>query len=127
MIVQRLLSSSLLFFLSVVTILTARVAHAAEIETTAPLQVTAYNKELCQPRSHNITDPSSTTSLQAPDQFTVTWKTTADVSGSNTVDAPEIVIEVIRDWSPNGADRFYQLILDHYYDCAAFFRVVPGE
>ena len=122
MIVQRLSLS--LFFLSGVTLLTAQAVQAAEIETTAPLQVTAYNKELCQPRSHNNTHPA--TSIHAPDQFTVTWKTTADVSG-NTVDAPEIVIEVIRDWSPNGADRFYQLILDRYYDCAAFFRVVPGE
>jgi cyclophilin family peptidyl-prolyl cis-trans isomerase len=31
-----------------------------------------------------------------------------------------------RSWSPYGVDRLYQLILDHYFDCAVFFRVVPG-
>ena len=35
------------------------------------------------------------------------------------------MLEVIRDWSPLGVDRFYQLIQDNYYDCGAFFRVVP--
>ena len=25
-----------------------------------------------------------------------------------------------------GADRFYQLVMDNYYNCATFFRVVPN-
>ncbi|HEX6941297.1 MAG TPA: peptidylprolyl isomerase [Gemmatimonadaceae bacterium] len=36
-----------------------------------------------------------------------------------------IVIEAHRDWSPNGVDRFYQLVQDGYYDDVRFFRVVP--
>jgi peptidyl-prolyl cis-trans isomerase A (cyclophilin A) len=37
-----------------------------------------------------------------------------------------IVIEAHRDWSPNGVDRFYQLVQSGYYDDIRFFRVVPG-
>jgi peptidyl-prolyl cis-trans isomerase A (cyclophilin A) len=39
--------------------------------------------------------------------------------------AGSFVIEIHRDWSPNGADRFYQLVREHYYDNSRFFRVVP--
>ncbi|HXR97947.1 MAG TPA: peptidylprolyl isomerase [Terriglobales bacterium] len=34
-------------------------------------------------------------------------------------------IEVHREWSPNGADRFYYLARHGFYNGAAFFRVVP--
>ena len=35
------------------------------------------------------------------------------------------IIEVQRSWSPNGADRFYNLVKSGFYDEARFFRVVP--
>jgi peptidyl-prolyl cis-trans isomerase A (cyclophilin A) len=38
-----------------------------------------------------------------------------------------IVIEVHRDWAPNGADRFYELVTGGYYDDNRFFRVVAGR
>jgi peptidyl-prolyl cis-trans isomerase A (cyclophilin A) len=38
-----------------------------------------------------------------------------------------IVIEVHRDWSPHGADRFYNLVCAGYYDDARFFRVIKGR
>jgi peptidyl-prolyl cis-trans isomerase A (cyclophilin A) len=36
------------------------------------------------------------------------------------------VIEVHRDWAPNGADRFYNLIKNGFYDNVRFFRVISG-
>ncbi len=37
-----------------------------------------------------------------------------------------VVIDVTRAWSPAGADRFYKLVKDGFYDGARFFRIVPG-
>jgi peptidyl-prolyl cis-trans isomerase A (cyclophilin A) len=38
----------------------------------------------------------------------------------------DFVVEVTRAWAPLGADRFYNLVKNHFFDGAAFFRVLPG-
>lgn len=35
-------------------------------------------------------------------------------------------IDVHRDWAPNGADRFYNLVKYGFYDDVRFFRVIDG-
>ena len=40
--------------------------------------------------------------------------------------AGDFVVEARRDWSPLGAERFYQLVKDGFYDDCRFFRVLPG-
>jgi peptidyl-prolyl cis-trans isomerase A (cyclophilin A) len=55
--------------------------------------------------------------VAAPSVFQVRLETTKGA----------IVIEVHRDWAPNGADRFYQLVTSRYYDGNRFFRVVAGR
>ena len=40
--------------------------------------------------------------------------------------AGAFVVEVRRDWAPNGADRFYNLVKNGFYDDCRFFRVVSG-
>jgi cyclophilin family peptidyl-prolyl cis-trans isomerase len=53
---------------------------------------------------------------QAPDSFRVTFETTR---GS-------FVVQVNRAWAPHGADRFYALVQNQFFDGDPFFRVVPG-
>ena len=36
------------------------------------------------------------------------------------------VVDVRRDWAPNGADRFYNLVKNGFYDGVRFFRVLDG-
>jgi peptidyl-prolyl cis-trans isomerase A (cyclophilin A) len=38
----------------------------------------------------------------------------------------EFTVEVTRAWAPQGADRFYNLVANGYYDECRFFRVVKG-
>ena len=52
----------------------------------------------------------------APDSFRVAFETTRG----------RFVVEVVRVLSPHGADRFYDLAADGFFDESAFFRVVPG-
>ena len=52
----------------------------------------------------------------APDSFLAHFET-----GQGT-----FTVEVTRAWAPRGADRFYDLVRQGYYDDARFHRVVPG-
>lgn len=63
----------------------------------------------------NLLKPS-TLQEKAPDNYEVKFKTTRG----------DFTVQVTRAWSPLGADRFYNLMKAHFYDDAAFFRVVPG-
>ena len=54
------------------------------------------------------------------EQAPATFKANFDTS------AGPFVIEVHRDWAPNGADRFYNLVKRGFYDEVRFFRVIPG-
>lgn len=40
--------------------------------------------------------------------------------------AGDFVVQVHREWAPIGADRFYNLVANGYYDGARFFRVIQG-
>jgi peptidyl-prolyl cis-trans isomerase A (cyclophilin A) len=53
---------------------------------------------------------------QAPATFKARFDTTKGA----------FVIEVTRAWAPKGADRFYNLVKNGFYDNARFFRVVSG-
>ena len=53
---------------------------------------------------------------QAPATYKARFDTTKGV----------FVIEVTRAWAPKGADRFYNLVKNGFYDNARFFRVISG-
>ncbi|WP_083239534.1 peptidylprolyl isomerase [Methyloceanibacter superfactus] len=63
----------------------------------------------------NLGDPSSLNE-KAPAVYKAKFDTSKGI----------FVIEVHRDWSPNGADRFYNLVKNGYYNDVRFFRVIDG-
>ena len=60
--------------------------------------------------------PAPGQTLHAPDVFRVRFETSQG----------PFVVEVHRDWAPQGADRFHALAAAGYFDDSRFFRVVPG-
>jgi len=64
-----------------------------------------------------ISDPANEKmKLTAPDTYEALFHTTAG----------DFTVKVTRAWAPVGADRFYSLVKNGYYDGNRFFRVVPG-
>ena len=63
----------------------------------------------------SLTGQDRVEAKKAPAVFKVKFETTAG----------NFIVEVHRDWSPNGADRFYNLVDSKFYDNCKFFRVVP--
>jgi len=63
----------------------------------------------------SLKNPASLTE-KAPDAYKVRLDTTAG----------PVVIQVTRAWAPLGADRFYNLVKNGFYDDVRFFRVIPG-
>ena len=63
----------------------------------------------------SLMSPSSL-NAQAPPVFKAKFTTTKG----------DFVVEVHRDWAPLGADRFFNLVKNGFYDDATFFRVLPG-
>jgi peptidyl-prolyl cis-trans isomerase A (cyclophilin A) len=62
-----------------------------------------------------LKDPSKLKE-KAPATFKVKFLTTKG----------EFLLDVTRAWSPNGADRFYNLVKHGFFDGVKFFRVVPN-
>jgi peptidyl-prolyl cis-trans isomerase A (cyclophilin A) len=78
-------------------------------DSKAPVaaKATPFDLALLQP---------ATLRAKAPDVYEVKFVTTQGEFG----------VKVTRSWAPNGADRFFNLVRHHFYDGAAFFRVLPG-
>jgi len=66
-------------------------------------------------QSANLANPAALRE-QAPAEFKVKFETTKGI----------FVLDVHRNWAPNGADRFYNLVKNGFYDNVRFFRVISG-
>jgi peptidyl-prolyl cis-trans isomerase A (cyclophilin A) len=62
-----------------------------------------------------LKDPAALTE-KAPETYKAKFVTTQG----------DFVLDVTRSWSPNGADRFYNLVKHGFFDGVKFFRVVPN-
>lgn len=60
------------------------------------------------------------------DPATLNEKAPASYKVRLDTSAGPVVIQVTRDWAPLGADRFYNLVKNGFYDGVRFFRVIPG-
>jgi peptidyl-prolyl cis-trans isomerase A (cyclophilin A) len=67
------------------------------------------------PKAPAVADRSNAP-LKGPDHYKVKFETTKG----------DFVIEVHREWSPYGADRFHELVKSGVYDNCKFFRAVKG-
>ena len=83
------------------------IALALVVHLSACESAPSYNPMLLTPESLTET---------APDVFQARFETSKG----------DFVIEVRREWSPIGADRFYNLVANGYYDNVRFFRVIAG-
>ncbi len=72
-------------------------------------------KEKGSGTSAGFADPSKLTE-KAPDTYKVQFDTTKG----------KFTVEVTRSLSPNGADRFYNLVKSGFFKDVAFFRVIKG-
>lgn len=75
----------------------------------------AFQQAGAQANKEKLMNPASLTE-KAPDVFQAKFETTKGA----------FVIEVTRAWAPSGADRFYNLVKNGYYDNCRFFRVLSG-
>ena len=95
----------------------ALVADVSSAQADKPVQAKAKDAEKREVDLKVLADPAhEKMNLKAPDTYEVRFKTTAG----------EFTIVVMRKWAPIGADRFYSLVKNGYYDGNRFFRVVPG-
>jgi peptidyl-prolyl cis-trans isomerase A (cyclophilin A) len=72
---------------------------------------------LCAALLLAVAAPSS---AQMNERAPATYKVRFDTSKGS------FVVEVTREWAPNGADRFYNLVKNGFYDDVRFFRVIKG-
>jgi peptidyl-prolyl cis-trans isomerase A (cyclophilin A) len=66
-------------------------------------------------QARNLENPAALNE-RAPDTYKARFETSKG----------PFVIEVNRAWAPNGADRFYNLVKNGFYDDVRFFRVLNG-
>ena len=77
--------------------------------------VSAYAQAAPATPAAKLRNPAALTEKAPP-----TYKVKFDTS------AGAFVVEVHRDWAPLGADRFYNLVKNGFYDDVRFFRVLDG-
>jgi peptidyl-prolyl cis-trans isomerase A (cyclophilin A) len=101
---------------AIATMVVAGIGHAAEgANSTKEAAATAKKGKETKVVAKSLLDPKKLTA-KAPEVFAARFETSKG----------PFVIEVHRDWSPNGADRFYNLVSSGFFDDARFFRVIAG-
>ena len=94
------------------------VCFAGFVSSLCVLMLASCQTQPAAQASLGLLDPDApVVNRRAPEDFRVRMDTSKGA----------MVIEVHRDWSPHGADRFYNLVRAGYYDDSYFFRVIRGR
>lgn len=115
---RKLMASSVLIPFLVVAVSLSGCAR----DSSSPFQAKPFDFSKLAPAQtlKKNTDPallnSPSPDPQAPSQFKARFNTS---KGS-------FVAEIHRDWSPNGVDRFYNMVSKGYFEDIAIFRAVKG-
>ena len=108
--------------ISAVLAVPAFAADKAVPKAAAPMKAPAAKAEAkpapkAEPKKESMPMPTPEQAVEkAPATYKARFKTTKG----------DFVVEVTRDWSPNGADRIYNLVKLGYFTDIAFFRVLDG-
>jgi cyclophilin family peptidyl-prolyl cis-trans isomerase len=82
---------------------------------SAPLSAQTAAPKPAAPAANRLLTPAALTA-KAPETYKVKFDTSKGA----------FVVEVHRDWAPIGADRFYNLVRNGFYNNVRFFRVLTG-
>jgi cyclophilin family peptidyl-prolyl cis-trans isomerase len=104
-----------LVLLSILAVVIGLILYRRSREARKPVPAPQEAMKTQPAGSPSLLQPASLTE-KAPDVYWAKFDTT---KGS-------IVIKVSRAWAPVGADRFYNLVKNGFYNDASFFRVIPG-
>jgi peptidyl-prolyl cis-trans isomerase A (cyclophilin A) len=85
------------------------------LQTALSLAIAVALPAIAAAQAPSLKNPGSLKE-QAPATYQARFDTSAGV----------VVIQVHRDWAPLGADRFYNLVKNGFYDEARFFRAISG-
>jgi peptidyl-prolyl cis-trans isomerase A (cyclophilin A) len=97
------------------TIIIAVFLAAVVVPAQDPEQMLPFEETLILSPQEKLMNPSELNET-APDTYQVLFDTSKG----------EFTVDVTRAWAPKGADRFYNLVKNGYYDNCRFFRVVKG-
>lgn len=88
---------------------------AALLVTGLALATSSLGAEQAAARNKALMNPAGL-KAEAPATYRVKFDTSVG----------EFVVQVTRDWAPHGADRFFNLVKNGFYNEARFFRAIPN-
>ena len=93
-------------------------AHFRRLTAVLSLSVIAMacSRDSAREGADTTARAPSSAAPAAPDSFRVAFETTRG----------NFAVDVVRAWSPRGADRFHELVNAGYFTDIAFIRVLPG-
>ena len=113
---RLLISIVTLFVFSTATMVSAQSGTTRAQSETKPAQSGTRQAQSGTKSAHPaMLDPAKATE-KAPESFEVKFSTTRG----------DFIVEAKREWSPNGVDRFYNMVKIGYFNDIVIFRAIDG-